>query len=81
MGRVRVRRNRHCIQGVELADVVVLLNWSETVMPVESFVVIDLFHERSIGRMFWWDGPTLAPMHLPFDSQFTVLNDTRHPAD
>jgi len=50
-------------------------------MPVESFMVIDLTHERSIGRMFCWDGPTLTPMHLPFDSQFTVLNDTRYPAD
>lgn len=82
----------HCIQGAErglgdvdpirffeLADGVVLLYWSETVMPVESFVVIDLANERSIGRMFCWDGPTLAPMHLPFDSKFTVLNETRYP--
>ncbi|HRP07968.1 MAG TPA: MoaF C-terminal domain-containing protein, partial [Gemmatimonadales bacterium] len=84
----------HCIQGAErglgdvdpirvfeLADGVVLLYWSETVMPVESLVVIDLAHERSIGRMFCWDGPTLAPMHLPFDSKFTVLNETRYPAE
>lgn len=68
------------IRVFELADDVVLLYWSETVMPVESFVVIDLRHERSIGRMFCWDGPTLAPMHLPFDSEFTVLNETRYPA-
>lgn len=84
----------HCVEGAEqglsdvdpirvfaLADGIVLLHWSETVMPVESFVVIDLTHERSIGRMFCWDGPTLAPMHLPFDSQFTVLNETHYPAD
>jgi hypothetical protein len=84
----------HCIQGAErglgdvdpirvfeLADGVVLLYWSETVMPVESFVVIDLSNQRSIGRMFCWDGPTLAPMHLPFDSKFTVLNETRYPAE
>lgn len=84
----------HCIQGAErglgdvdpirvseLADGVVLLYWSETVMPVESFVVIDLANERSIGRMFCWDGPTLAPMHLPFDSKFTVLNDTQYPSE
>lgn len=83
----------HCVQGAErglgdvdpirvfeLADGVVLLYWSETVMPVESFVVIDLTNERSIGRMFCWDGPTLAPMHLPFDSRFSVLNETHYPA-
>ncbi|NWO17033.1 MAG: MoaF N-terminal domain-containing protein [Corynebacterium sp.] len=83
----------HCIEGAEsglgdvdpikvfeLSEGAVLLYWSETVMPVESFVVIDLKNERSIGRMFCWDGPTLAPMHLPFDSQFTVLNQTTYPA-
>jgi|GEM_PF-4219822 len=69
------------IRVFELADGVVLLYWSETVMPVESFVVIDLTNERSIGRMFCWDGPTLTPMHLPFDSKFTVLNETRYPAE
>jgi len=69
------------IRVFELADGVVLLYWSETVMPVESFVVIDLKNERSIGRMFCWDGPTLAPMHLPFDSKFTVLNETSYPVN
>ncbi|GAA1125033.1 molybdenum cofactor biosynthesis F family protein [Citricoccus alkalitolerans] len=69
------------IRVFELADGIVLLYWSETVMPVESFVVIDLSNERSIGRMFCWDGPSLAPMHLPFDSRFTVLNETHYPAE
>ena len=84
----------HCVRGAEqgLADVdpatvyelgdgIVMLHWSETVKPVESFVLIDLVNERSIGRMFCWDGPTLAPVHLPFDSRFTVLNETTHPAE
>jgi len=84
----------HCIRGAEqgLADVdpatvyelgdgIVMLHWSESVMPVESFLVVDLVNERSIGRMFCWDGPTLAPVHLPFDSRFTVLNETTHPTD
>ncbi len=84
----------HCIRGAEqgLADVdpatvyalgdgIVMLHWSETVKPVESFVLIDLANQRSIGRMFCWDGPTLAPVHLPFDSRFTVLNETVHPAE
>lgn len=69
------------IQVFELADGIVMLHWSETVMPVESFLVIDLVNERSIGRMFCWDGPTLAPIHLPFDSRLTLLNDTVYPQD
>lgn len=69
------------IQVFELADGIVMLHWSETVMPVESFLTIDLVNNRSIGRMFCWDGPTLAPVHLPFDSQFTVLGDTSYPVD
>lgn len=84
----------HCLHGAEqgvadvdpatvyeLGDDIVMLHWSETVKPVESFVLVDLVNERSIGRMFCWDGPTLAPVHLPFDSRFTVLNETAHPAE
>ncbi|MGT2463623.1 MoaF C-terminal domain-containing protein [Sinomonas atrocyanea] len=69
------------IQVFELADGIVILHWSETVMPVESIVVIDLANKRSIGRMFCWDGPTLDTVHLPFDSQFTILEDTAYPAE
>jgi hypothetical protein len=84
----------HCIRGGEagladtdpikvwnIAENLVLLHWSETVMPVESIVAIDLERERSIGRMFCWDGPTLDAVHIPFDSEFTVLNDTWYPQD
>lgn len=84
----------HCVRGAEqgLADVdpapvyelgdgIVMLQWSETVMPVESFVLVDLVNERSIGRMFCWDGPTLSPMHLPFDSRLSVLNETAYPTE
>ncbi|XPP26154.1 MAG: MoaF C-terminal domain-containing protein [Leucobacter sp.] len=84
----------HCVRGGEagladvdpiqvwaVADDLVLLHWSETVMPVESIVAIDLKLKRSIGRMFCWDGPTLAPVQIPFDSEFTVLSDTRYPRD
>jgi hypothetical protein len=82
----------HCVRGGEagladvdpirvwaVADGLVLLHWSETVMPVESIVAIDLQLQRSVGRMFCWDGPTLAPLHIPFDSEFTVLSDTEYP--
>jgi hypothetical protein len=31
--------------------------------------------------MFCWDGPTLDTVHLPFDSQFTILEDTAYPAE
>ena len=65
----------------ELAENIHIFFWTETVMPVDSFLVIDLAHERSIGRMFCWDAPTLEPVHLPFDSRFTVLNETEYPAD
>lgn len=69
------------IQVFELADGIVILHWSETVMPVESILVIDLVNKRSIGRMFCWDGPTLAPVHIPFDSKFTILSDVPYPED
>lgn len=65
----------------ELADDLVIFFWTETVMPVDSFLVIDLKAHRSIGRMFCWDTPALARVHLPFDSRFTVLNETRYPED
>lgn len=84
----------HCVRGAEvgladadpvqvwhIAEDLVLLHWSETVMPVESIVTIDLAAKRSIGRMFCWDGPTLDTVHIPFDSQFTVLADTEYPAE
>ncbi|MFH8252566.1 MoaF C-terminal domain-containing protein [Microbacterium sp. B2969] len=69
------------VQVFELADGIVLLHWSETVMPVESIVTIDLTNQRSIGRMFCWDGPTLDTVHIPFDSRFTILDDTPYPAE
>ena len=69
------------VQVFEIADGIVLLHWSETVKPVESIVTIDLTHKRSIGRMFCWDGPTLDIVHIPFDSQFTILSDVAYPAE
>lgn len=65
----------------ELADDIVIFFWTETVMPVESFLVVDLKHKRSIGRMFCWESSTLDVVHLPFDSRFTVLNETTYPVD
>lgn len=82
----------HCVRGGEegladtdpvhmfaVSDDLVLLHWSEQVMPVESFVAIDLKQQKSIGRMFCWDGPTLAPVRIPFDSRFSVLSEIEYP--
>lgn len=84
----------HCVRGgekgladadetmtFELSDDIVIFYWKETVMPVESFLVIDLKNQRSIGRMFCWDAKSMEPVHLPFDSQFTVLNHTTYPSE
>lgn len=84
----------HCVRGGEagLADVdraeawelgdgLYVLYWQESVMAVESFLIVDLQKERSIGRMFCWDAPTLGAVHIPFDSRFTILNKTTYPAD
>ncbi|GAB3398695.1 molybdenum cofactor biosynthesis F family protein [Schumannella luteola] len=84
----------HCISGgergladvdetrtYELADDIVIFSWKESVMPVESFLVVDLREKRSIGRMFCWENPTQSVVHIPFDSRFTILNETTYPND
>ncbi|MFS0893390.1 MoaF C-terminal domain-containing protein [Microbacterium sp. 179-I 3D3 NHS] len=84
----------HCISGAEsgladvdetrtfeLADGIVIFYWKESVMPVESFLVVDLEHKRSIGRMFCWENSTQSVVHIPFDSRFTILNETTYPND
>lgn len=84
----------HCIEGgergladvdetrtFELADDLYIFFWTESVMPVESFLVIDLAKARSIGRMFCWQDSTHEVVHIPFDSRFTVLNETVYPTD
>ncbi|GAA4484148.1 MoaF C-terminal domain-containing protein [Microbacterium panaciterrae] len=84
----------HCISGAEsgladvdqtktfeLADGLVIFFWKESVMPVESFLVVDLYEKRSIGRMFCWENSTQSVVHIPFDSRFTILNETTYPND
>ncbi|HKT96136.1 MAG TPA: MoaF C-terminal domain-containing protein [Paraburkholderia sp.] len=83
----------HCVNGAEqgMADVekcacfdvapdLTILFWSETVMPVESIVAIDLQRMRSTGRFFCWDPKPSKLVHLTFGSKATVLNDTAYPA-
>lgn len=84
----------HCIDGAErgladadktrtfeLAEDLYILFWTESVMAVESFLVVDLANTRSIGRMFCWENESSAVVHIPFDSKFTVLNETTYPND
>jgi len=69
------------IKVFELDEDIVIYFWTETVLPVDSFLVVDLRYRRSIGRMFFWEQTTLEPVRLPFDSRFTVLNETVYPDD
>ena len=84
----------HCVRGGEkgiadadetasfsLGEGLVIFHWREKFLPVESFLVVDFENRRSIGRMFCWDAPTMKPVHLPFDSEFTILNRTEYPTE
>lgn len=63
----------------DVADDLYVLFWTETVMPVESVVVVDLKQMRSIGRFFCWDPKPSALLHLTFGSKATLLNETAYP--
>ncbi|KAM0421441.1 hypothetical protein ACHAPT_010795 [Fusarium lateritium] len=76
----------HCLEGTEkgladaeeckmlkLRDNLYLLFWTETIMPVESIVVIDLEHMRSTGRFYCWDPKPQRALHVRFGSYATVL--------
>ncbi|KLU92632.1 hypothetical protein MAPG_11577 [Magnaporthiopsis poae ATCC 64411] len=78
----------HCVAGTEkdvadaeqakifkLSDRLYLLFWTETVMPVESVVVVDLDQMRSTGRFLCWDPKPQSMVHVRFGSQATVLGD------
>ncbi|EEU43646.1 uncharacterized protein NECHADRAFT_94970 [Fusarium vanettenii 77-13-4] len=80
----------HCLDGTEkgladaeeckmlkLRDNLYLLFWTETIMPVESIVVIDLEHMRSTGRFYCWDPKPQRAVHVRFGSYATVLADTK----
>jgi hypothetical protein len=78
----------HCLAGTEkdvadadqcamykITDNLYLLFWTETVMPVESIVVIDLQKMRSTGRFLCWDPKPQSMVHVRFGSQATLIND------
>lgn len=79
----------HCLSGTEkgladtefcrtfkLSDQLYLLFWTETVMPVESFVVIDLQKMRSTGRFYCWDPKPQRVVQMLFGSYATHLAST-----
>ncbi|KAF5722329.1 moaF [Fusarium mundagurra] len=79
----------HCLSGTErgiadaekcqmlkLGDNLYMLFWTETVMPVESIVVIDLEKMRSTGRFYCWDPKPKDAVHVRFGSYATVLAET-----
>lgn len=80
----------HCVDGTEkgLADTeptkvldlgedLYMLFWSETVMPVESLIVVDLQQMRSTGRFFCWDLKPKRMVHKVFGSHATILAESR----
>ncbi|GKU11828.1 unnamed protein product [Fusarium langsethiae] len=79
----------HCLGGTErgladaeeckmlkLRDGLYLLFWTETIMPVESLVVIDLEHMRSTGRFYCWDPQPREAVHVRFGSHATIMAET-----
>ena len=82
----------HCVNGAEkgLADVekcayfsldegLTILFWTETVLPIESIIVIDLKEKRSTGRFFCWDPKPQQTIAITFGSLATELNHTVYP--
>ncbi|KAJ5750286.1 molybdenum cofactor biosynthesis protein F [Penicillium manginii] len=79
----------HCLSGTEkgladtefcrtfkLSDQLYLLFWTETIMPVESFVVVDLQKMRSTGRFYCWDPKPQRVVQMLFGSYATHLAKT-----
>ncbi|QPC80285.1 hypothetical protein HYE68_011037 [Fusarium pseudograminearum] len=79
----------HCLAGTErgladaekckmlkLRDGLYLLFWTETIMPVESLVVIDLEHMRSTGRFYCWDPKPREAVHVRFGSHASIMAET-----
>ena len=82
----------HCVNGAEkgLADVekcayfgldedLYILFWTETVLPIESIIIVDLKELRSTGRFFCWDPKPQKTIAITFGSLATVLNQTTYP--
>ncbi|KAL2863205.1 molybdenum cofactor biosynthesis F family protein [Aspergillus lucknowensis] len=79
----------HCVAGtekgladteptkvLELGEDLYMLFWTETVMPVESFIVVDLQQMRSTGRFFCWDLKAKRMVHKVFGSHANILAES-----
>ncbi|KAF3385860.1 hypothetical protein DPV78_012361 [Talaromyces pinophilus] len=79
----------HCVDGAEkgladteqtkvlaLGEELYLLFWTETVMPIESVVVVDLKQMRSTGRFICWDPKAQRMVHKIFGSYATILAES-----
>lgn len=84
----------HCLRGGEVgladtdrcmtwkvAEDLYIFFWTEKFMTVEAVLLVDLQKQRSIGRMFGWDGTLNSTLVLPFNSRLSVMNTTAYPDD
>lgn len=55
-----------------LGEELYLLFWTETVMPIESVMVVDLKLMRSTGRFFCWDPKAERMVHKVFGYYATI---------
>ncbi|KXH56750.1 hypothetical protein CSAL01_03194 [Colletotrichum salicis] len=61
---------------LKLSDSLYLLFWTETIMPVESVVVVDLREMRPTGRFFCWDPKPQREVGVRSGSYATILEET-----
>ncbi|MBS1885862.1 MAG: hypothetical protein JSU06_01615 [Actinobacteria bacterium] len=81
----------HCIEGPErwigdvdpcvhhaIAPGLYLFAWSETVVPFNGAVAIDLDSMTSAGRFFGWDTERAEPGQIVVGARGTLLNETAY---
>lgn len=71
--RVLTKIDAEKCKMLKLRDGLYLLFWTETIMSVESLVVIDLEYMRSTGRFYCWDPKPREAVHVRFGSHATVV--------
>jgi hypothetical protein len=86
----KVTMTWHCLSGTEngvadterckmlkLSQDLYLLFWTETIMAVESVIIVDLQGLRSTGRFFCWDEKSNQAVRVRFGSYATILAQTK----
>lgn len=61
-----------------LDDDLYLFSWSETVVPFNGSVVVDLRAMRSMGRFLGWDSELRSVEQIVVGARATLLNETSH---